>query len=96
MKEYPLTVGEAHTYLIGQIARGSSFGAGTQGELRGWRPMSRSLDDMRRDLCRFDAVGRMSKGDMMEMDRAIARLRAKGRIGPEWNGYLTFPSEDAQ
>ena len=90
VSEYPLTKSEAKQYLDGQIKRGTSTSYGTAGALMGWRQMRRDLVQMRSDVCRSDAVGRLSKSDIAVLDAAIADYRDAGKIGPEWNGFLTM------
>jgi hypothetical protein len=80
-----MTKNEAREYLTAQIARGSNTAPGT-----GWRQMRRDIGQMRGDLCRSDAVGRLSKSDIAVLDAVIEEYRASGKIGPEWNGYLTI------
>lgn len=90
MNEYPLTKSDARKYLNGQMERGTSTAAATGGTMLGWRQMRRDLGQMRSDLCRSDAVGRLAKSDIATLEAVIAAYRAAGKIGPEWNGYLTM------
>lgn len=73
----------AEQYILSVIRKGSANSTMADGR----KQIQQDVSGLCRDWCRYDAVGRMSKADVLEIRAAITELNKRGILDGEMNGY---------